>query len=634
MATNPSPRSVTGIAAAGVAVALVVLQVVLGGRPFPESWSLGVAERLNRIQSWVVTNRTDHWIFTVFFRPVADGVGWCYDSLLGLAEGLPWFWLPLVVLVIVLRSGSTGGAVFAAGGLVLAEFVGLHDPMMQTITISVLCVLLCLVIGGPLGVWTALRPGTDRWLRPVVDVLQSLPVSLYLLPAVLFFKIGAVPAIIATVAFAVGPLIRITALGIREVPQASVEAGEMFGSTRSQLLWKVRIPQAMPTILTGVNQTVMAALSMAVIGAFVGAGGLGAAVLETLRLRSPGRGLLVGSAIVAIAIAFDRVIRSLVARPVRPQLVGGRFWGPFAAGALVLGFVGRLAGAETPLTIDRGVAEPVDRFVIWVRDTFDSPLQRVNDLVVGDIAVPVRTFVGETLAWPVLVLAVAALLAWLKGWRVGAVAGAGVVAIGLLGVWAPTAETFAQLLIALVLSVVVAIPFGIFVGTRPRLEAAVNPVMESLQTLPSMIYTIPFVMIFAVGYLPGILATALYAIPAGARLAAMAIRNVDPQALEASTTFGATPWQRMWRVRIPMAFDGIMLGANQLIMMAMSMVLITGQFGAQGLGYLLVSGLTKPDIGAGLEAGIAVVILGVLIDRVVGGFGGRLSPLRHGDGRS
>jgi ABC-type proline/glycine betaine transport system permease subunit len=152
--------------------------------------------------------------------------------------------------------------------------------------------------------------------------------------------------------------------------------------------------------------------------------------------------------------------------------------------------------------------------------------------------------------------------------------------------------------------------------------------METLQTLPSVIYAIPFVMIFAAGYLPGMLATVLYAVPAGVRLVAMSVRGVDPQVLEASTTFGASSWQRLAGVRVPMAFDGIMLGVNQVVMMSMSMVVITGTFGSQGLGYQLVSALTKPDTGVGVEAGLSVLVMGILLDRLSQGVGQRFSPLR------
>ncbi len=153
----------------------------------------------------------------------------------------------------------------------------------------------------------------------------------------------------------------------------------------------------------------------------------------------------------------------------------------------------------------------------------------------------------------------------------------------------------------MVIAVVIAVPIGIFVGRRPREQALWSRSLDALQTLPSLIYAIPFVMIFAVGYVPGILATVLYAIPPGIRLTALAIKQVNPETLEAASTFGATNRQRLWGVHVPLALKGIALGVNQLIMMSMSMMIIAGLVGGGGLGFEAVSALIKQDSGHGAE---------------------------------
>jgi glycine betaine/proline transport system permease protein len=631
-------RAPRGVIAVGVIGLLIAAQVVLSKTSvFPSNWDIGFADPINTFQSWVSRNRDTNFFISNALGPIGDLAKWGYNALLDALNSLPWFLLPILVFVIVIRSGNWVSASLAAGGLVYAELAGLHKATMETIALSLACVLLCVLIGCPIGIWAGLNARRERKLKPVLDFLQSLPPTIYLAPALLFFGIGAAPAVIATVAFAIAPMIRITALGIRQVPTASVEAGQMFGSTPRQLLWKVRLPQATPTIVTGINQTIMAALSMAVIASLVGAQGLGAEVFQTLSLRSPGRGFLVGLAILAIAVAFDRVTRSLIERPKFPEMSGSRFWFGLAGGLAVLYVVGRLGTVETvPFTFDRGIAEPIDDLVTWIRDQFGGPLQSINDFVVRDIAINIRDFFGGdttegarskgfALAWPVVIGGVSALAWWLHGQKLAIFAAVGLFAIGLLGTWGPALETLAQLLVALALAIAVAIPLGIYLGTREKLEARLNPIFELFQTMPNLIYAIPFTMIFAVGFFPGILATALYAIPAGVRLAAMAVRRVEPQALEASTIFGATPWQRLMGVRVPMAMSGIMLGINQVIMMSISMVLITGLTGSQGLGYLLVSGLRKPDTGLALEAGLTLVVMGILLDRLAAGIGNRLS---------
>jgi glycine betaine/proline transport system permease protein len=612
----------------GIVGILIVLQILFwGNSEFPSKWNIGIAKPFNKLQSWVTRNRATNPFIRNVLRPIGDAVLWAYETLLSGLLAIPWFVIPLAVFLIILRSGRWGMALFAASGLLYTEFSGLHEATMQTMALSFLCVVLCIAIGGPLGVWAGLHPGVDRIIRPVTDVMQSLPTTIYLVPAVLFFGIRQVPAVIATVLFAVAPLIRIAALGIREVPSASVEAGTMFGSTGWQSLRKIRLPQAMPALITGVNQTIMAALSMAVIGAFVGAGGLGTEILQTLRLRSPGRGLLVGFAIVAIAIAFDRMLRSLVLPNRLPGLPGKKFWIALISVLIIAFFVGRFGGFKTvPWTFDRKVAKPIDQFLKWIRNTYGDPLQTFNDFVVRDIVIRVRDFLGGTLVWSVLIGVAAALAYWLRGIWLANFALIGLSLIGFMGMWSSAIETLSQLMVAVIASIVIAVPLGIFVGTRPRLESALNPFFELLQTLPSFVYAIPFVMIFAVGYLPGILSTILYAVPAGVRLVAMAIRGVDAQTIEASKTFGATNRQRLFGVRIPMALTGIMLGINQVVMMAMSMVIITGYIGSQGLGYGAVAALTKPDVGLGMEAGLSLVVMGILLDRMTEGLGQRFSP--------
>ena len=227
---------------------------------------------------------------------------------------MPWFALPLVVLVLIGRTGHWFTAVAAAVVIALPGMFGLWQPTMETLALMLVAVAISVLIGVPLGVAAGLNRRFYAFLRPVLDAMQTVPSTAFLVPAVLFFGIGPVPAAVATVVYAMAPVVRLTALGIRQVPTETVEAGHVFGSTRRQLLFKVQLPQAVPSIMTGVNQTINMALGIIVIAALVGAGGLGQEALETLRLRSPGRGLVVGLAIVAVAVMLDRVSRSFIHR--------------------------------------------------------------------------------------------------------------------------------------------------------------------------------------------------------------------------------------------------------------------------------------------------------------------------------
>ena len=212
------------------------------------------------------------------------------------------------------RTGHWFTAVWPRLAIALPGMFGLWQPTMETLALMLVAVAISVLIGVPLGVAAGLNRRFYAFLRPVLDAMQTVPSTAYLVPAVLFFGIGPVPAAVATVVYAMAPVVRLTALGIRQVPLETVEAGHVFGSTRRQLLFKVQLPQAVPSIMTGVNQTINMALGIIVIAALVGAGGLGQEALETLRPALAGRGLVVGVAIVAVAVMLDRVSRSFIHR--------------------------------------------------------------------------------------------------------------------------------------------------------------------------------------------------------------------------------------------------------------------------------------------------------------------------------
>lgn len=605
----------------GGVVALVVAQLLLRGTTYyPESAGQGcvtgkgtpcVTDSVNQLGSWILRNRD------TFLRDIGSFVQDRYEDLRDVLLNLPWFFLPLLVLVVILRSGRWVTATLVAAGLAYIEFAGLHREGSETIALMAFCIVTCILIGVPLGILTGLNPRVERVVRPVLDAMQSLPVTFYLVPMIYLFGIKQVPAAIATVVFGLPPMIRITALGIREVPEASVEAGLIFGSNRWQLLWKVQMPQAIKSLVTAVNQTIMMCLGMVVLGGLIGAGGLGAEQIDTLKLRSPGKAFLVGLAIFAVAMAFDRTTRSLVDRRRVLPIPTKQYWG--GAMALLVGgwALGRFADAkQVPWTFDHNIVQPVDDFIDWIRDTFGDQLQWLNDFIVRDVVIRLRDLLGVSLAWPVLIAIVVAVALKLKGWKFALFTIVGLLAIGWLGMWAPALETLAQVVVAVTIALLISVPIGIFVGRRPRAESALEPVLDALQTFPSLIYAIPFVTLFAVGYVPGILATVLYAMPPGIRLTALAIKQVPAETLEASTTFGATPRQRLWGVHVPLAMRGIMLAVNQVVMMAMSMVIIAGMFGGQGLGFKCVEALTKPDAGTGVASGIALLVMTIILDRL------------------
>lgn len=203
---------------------------------------------------------------------------------------------------------------FSFLGLLLIVNMELWAETMDTLSLVLVSALICFIVGIPLGIWSAKSKVVEKIVKPILDFMQTMPAFVYLIPAVLFFKIGNVPGVVATVIFATPPAVRLTNLGIRQVPEEIIEASKSFGSTSSQMLFKVQLPMALPTILAGVNQTIMLSLSMVVIAAMIGAGGLGEKVLAGVTQLKIGLGFESGVAVVILAMILDVITQSLGVR--------------------------------------------------------------------------------------------------------------------------------------------------------------------------------------------------------------------------------------------------------------------------------------------------------------------------------
>ncbi|WP_043528542.1 ABC transporter permease [Litchfieldella xinjiangensis] len=231
----------------------------------------------------------------------------------GLNDGLMWLpeWVLMALIALLCwRLAGTRLAIGAIAGLALIWNLGLWDPMIKSLTLVVIATLVAVVIALPVGVAAALSERLYRVIMPILDFMQTMPAFVYLIPAIPFFGIGSVSAIFATVIFSMPPAIRFTTLGIRQVPKELIEAADAFGSTRSQKLFKVQLPLSLPTIMAGINQTIMLALSMVVIAAMIGADGLGNEVWRAIQRLRPGDGFEAGIAVVILAMLLDRLTQS------------------------------------------------------------------------------------------------------------------------------------------------------------------------------------------------------------------------------------------------------------------------------------------------------------------------------------
>lgn len=260
--------------------------------------------------------------FPAFFDAMGTVLSASIEAFVQILEFLPPVAMILLLSLLAWMAcgwKQWGLALFSVFGFTLIYLMELWSDTMQTLALVLASTLLALLIGVPLGIYAGRSERGERIVRPVLDFMQTMPAFVYLIPAVLFFSLGPVPGSMATVIFAMPPCVRMTTLGLRQVPHDVVEAAEAFGSTPWQQLVKVQIPMALPSILAGVNQTIMLALSMVVIAAMIGAGGLGEQVLRGITQLKIGQGFEGGIAIVVLAMYLDRITHALGSRSARMQ---------------------------------------------------------------------------------------------------------------------------------------------------------------------------------------------------------------------------------------------------------------------------------------------------------------------------
>ena len=631
---------------AGILVGWLLLWLLLRGNatlPLSPADLTPLHRRLNELNDSIGASRNSNPLFLYFFNEIRAVL----DTLVTFVQGLiaqPSFgrpvpaigWLGVVALggwaATVLGNVRVG--LLTVAGLLFLGMQGLWQESMDTLALTVSAVLVALLIGVPLGVWVGLSRRATRIVTPVLDFMQTLPSFVYLAPMTLLFLIGPASATITTVIFAMPPTVRITAHGIRSVPESVVEASESLGGTRLQTLRSVMLPLAKRTIVLGINQTIMAAFAMVTVAALIDAPGLGKVILKALEILDVGKSFNAGLAIVVLAVVLDRVTTAASERVEvsrrrgrpssarRPLVIGG------LVVVLVCVYLSRtyLWAAEFPSTVQLGgrsvaigigsrIAQAADSASTWVLDHFSGVTNGFRDLVTVWLLNPFQSLLTDS-PWFVVAL-VAVGLAFVVGGRTAAITTS--VCLGLLiatGLWQDAMTTLASTLVATVLTMALGIVVGVAMGRNMGVDRSLRPVLDAGQTMPAFVYLVPFLALFGPSRFTAIVAAIAYASPAATKIVADGIRGVPTSSVEAAIAAGSSTWQVITKVQLPMARRALTLATNQGLIYVLSMVVVGGLVGAGALGYDVVSGFVQGNLfGKGLAAGLAIVLLGIMLDR-------------------
>jgi len=668
-----------------IAVAVLLVSLLIANSAAePQEFPADVAEKfhfvdaVNGIETWLKKNV--RWLT----KGVARGIGQTLDTVETFLLLLPWQIVIIAIALPALKFGGLRLAIFCVLASLLWAGMDMWDPSMQTLGLMAVSVTISVVVGVALGVVCSQSNTVQSVVRPVLDTMQTMPAFVYLIPAIFFFGIGGPPAVMATVIYALPPAARLTNLGIRQVPSETIEAATSFGTTRWQLLWKVLIPLAMPSIMMGINQTVMMALGVVVLATFIGAAGLGYEVWQALRTLKVGWGFEGGLSIVLMAIMFDRVSAAMSGREglsaqqpdafrLLPQKLDTYGWArlaehwldcvcravTFCSRLLVTGLAHlislpvRLAGAEIaenirafvlrhwffaisvvilltlylvdkhltglgsfPSSWELSMRKPVDQSVKWLasNDVFIGITTGVRTTVFLYLLDPLADFLVALPWWYVIGL-VCALVWFIAGPRLAALCLGSLLFIGAAGLWGISMFTMASILVSVFLCFLIGVPIGVFAAYSDTFDAFLKPILDAMQTLPAFVYLIPVLMFFGGNVVSAVIATLIYALPPMVRLTTLGVRGVPNSAVEAARSFGSTLLQTLLKVRLPLALPSLMMGVNQAVMMALAMTVITPLIGGGGLGREVFTALNVANTGLGLQAGLCIVFLAIVLDR-------------------
>ncbi len=589
-------------------------------------------------------------------RAFSNGLEYALNASANLLEGkrrwpyigpMPWLTVATVAAVIGYWLGGWRMALIAGGTFVWTALIGQWKLAMQTLSVIAVAAPFAFFSGLLLGVAGWKFPRFELAMRPVLSVLQTLPFFTYLLPAVIFFKVGPTAGAVATIVYAMPPMILMTTLGLRKVSPEVIEAGHMSGCTRWQMMRHVYIPAARTELLVGLNQVIMLCLAMVVLTAFIGMPGLGAKLLAMMGSFKIGRSFEIGVTIVLVAVMLDRLSKQWVTKqPVHFER-SAPWWQRHAllAGAgisfLVAFGIAWLASLVPDVKLKEVSAGNLPQYVAGMLDEVTrrqnlSQSKEIDGLIKGFLAIDGVQAVTEWLRWflnvwvlipfrnallwlpvPTVILALAALGTLIGGMRSALIAGGFFLIIALTGWWDRAIITLYTVISAVILATIIGLPLAIWAARSVRWSGRILLFCDTAQTFPSFIYLIPAIMLFGVNDVAVVFAILIFTLVPLVRYTIEGLRGVPLELTEAADMAGATRRQKLWSVQLPLALPTMAVGFNQAIIFAFFMVIIAAFIGTQDLGQELQRTLAGTDLGKNFVLGMCVALMALTFDHLI-----------------
>ncbi len=624
-----------------------IFQIILGiavllclAKPFlpefliriPEAWIPPLANWLDTFFDFLIEDLK----LAKLTRWFAEGP---LDFMLGLTANLlegkhrwpfigpvPWATVAAVAAVIGYYLGGWRMALLGGGTFVWTALVGQWKIAMQTLSVLAVAAPMAFTLGLLLGIAAWKWGWFDRAIKPILAILQTIPFFTYLLPAVIFFKVGPTAGAIATTIYAIPPMVLMTTLGLKRVSPEIIEAGKMCGSTRFQMLTRVYIPSARTEILVGVNQVIMLCLAMVVLTAFIGMPGLGGKLLAMMNSFKLGRSFEIGVTIVLIAVTLDRMSKAWVAKLPEHFERGTPWWvrhkylviavAAFVFFLIVAQFIGILDTVGRKQSLSQG--KEIDRAIKGFLNigAVKATTGFIGDFLIVYVLIPFR----NALLWiptPAFILMVVAGTYWLGGKRPAIFAAIFFTVVAFSGWWDRSVITLYAVISAVILSMFIGIPLGIFAARSEKWANRILLVCDTAQTFPSFIYLLPAIMLFGVSDVTVVLSIVIFTTVPLTRYTIEGLRGVPGEMTEAADMSGSTRRQKLVSVQLPLALPTMAVGFNQAIMFAFFMVIIAAFIGTQDLGQELQRTLAGTDLGKNFVLGMNVSLMALTFDLTI-----------------